>query len=136
MRNKILIFIVFVQSGLLTSCLNKTEKKNDGLNTSEKKIDGPYFVAPDPAADYKTLYFDLGDGNSIERVRNIKRAGHTEKFIIAEVQDGYYFIDRLKDNKFLNSHDIIGNVKTHEYFLKWLDSLQIYNFEFDYYMAK
>ena len=128
MIDKSLLFITFILSGLLTSCFD--------LNTTEKKIDGPYFVASDPAADYKTLYFDLGEGNSIERVRNIKRAGHTDKFIIAEGQDGYYFIDRLKDNKFLNGSDIIGNVKSHEYFLNWLDSLHIDNFEFDYYLEK
>ena len=127
MRLKSLIFII-IFSGHLTSCFDQ--------NTAKEKIDGPYFVASDPAADYKTLFFDLGDGNSIERFRNIKRVGHTDKFIIVEAQEGYYFIDRLKDNKFLNGNDVIGNVKTHEYFLNWLDSLKIDNFEFDYYMEK
>jgi hypothetical protein len=127
MKQKSLIFITLL-SGLLTSCFD--------LYTTEKKIDGPYFVASDPAADYKTLYFDLGDGNSIERVRNIKRAGHTDNFIIVEVQDGYYFIDRQRDNKFLNGNEITGDIKSHEHLLKWLDSLNIDNFAFDYSSVK
>ena len=114
--------------GLFTSCFD--------LNSKRHKIDGPYFVESDPGADNKTLYFDLGDGNAIERVENVKRVGHTNKFIIAETQDGYYFIERQKDNKFLNGSEIIGEIKTHNYSLNWLDSLKIDHFMFDYYLEK
>src|ERR1035437_5419082 len=126
--NKTTILFSIILCGLLTSCFD--------LYTRHYEIDGPYFVESDPAADCKTLYYDLGDGNAIERVRDIKRAGHTDKFIIVEGQDGYYFIDRKKDNKFLNGSEIIGCKKSHEYFLNWLDSLKIINFKFDYYLKK
>lgn len=125
---KIQIIIVIFMCGLLTSCFD--------LNSKRHKIDGPYFVESDPGADFKTLYFDLGEGNAIERVENVKRVGHTNKFIIAETQDGYYFIERQKDNKFLNGSEIIGEIKTHNYFLYWLDSLKIDHFKFDYYLEK
>lgn len=126
MRNITIILLFFC--GVLTSCVD--------LYSKEDKIDGPYFVATDPAGEYKTFYYDLGDGNSIERVRDIKRVGHTDKYIIVEKLKGYYFINRVKDNKFLNGNEIIGKLKSHEYFLNWLDSLKIGNFEFDYNMEK
>lgn len=106
------------------------------LYTKEYKIDGPYFVQSDPAADSKTLYYKLDDGNAIGRVRFIKKVGHTNKFIIAEVQDGYYFIDREKDHQFLNGDEIIGPLRTHDYFIHWLDSLKIDNFKFDFDLEK
>ena len=99
----------------------------------QHKIVGPYFVHADPSATYETLYYDLGEGNAIGRVEDVKRVGHTDKFIIAETQDRYYFIDREKDNRSLNGDQIIGNIKTQEYFIHWLDSLKIKEFKFDYY---
>ena len=45
-------------------------------------------------------------------------------------------IERQKDNKFLNGSEIIGTAKTHDYFLKWLDSLRIENSRCDYYLEK
>lgn len=128
MKFKTLAIIVFCVCGLLTSCFTFYSKQH--------KIAGPYFVETDPDANYQTLYYDLGDENSIGRVENVKRVGHTDKFIIAETQDGYYFIDRQKDNKFLNGSEIIGDKKTHSYFLNFLDSLKIKDFKFDYYLEK
>lgn len=81
-------YILLLVSGVLMSCVD--------LYSTRHHIDGPYFVELDPGVDYQTLYFDLGNGNAISRVKNIKRAGHTDKFIIAETQDGYYFIDRSR----------------------------------------
>jgi hypothetical protein len=121
------IFVLAI-CGLLTSCVDLYSKRH--------KIDGPYFVELDPGANYQTLYFDLGDGNAIGRIENVKRVGHTHKFIIAETQNGYHFIDRQKDNKFLNGSEIIGDTKTHDYFIYWLDSLKIKDFKFDYYLDK
>lgn len=121
-------FFTSTLCALLTSCFD--------LYTTRYEIDGPYFVETGPGESYKTLYYDLGDGNAIGRVENIKRAGHTDQFIIAEVEKGYYFIDRQKDNKFLNGNEIIGSLKSHDYFLNWLDSLKIANFKFDYSLEK
>lgn len=128
MKGKLRILSALFLCGLLTCCFD--------LYTRHYEIDGPYFVESDPAADYKTLFYDLGNGNAIERVRNIKRAGHTDKLIIVEGQDGYYFIDRQKDNKYLNSNEIIGDIKSQEYFFNLLDSLKVDNFKFDYYLEK
>ena len=128
MRIKFWTIIFLAVCGLMTSCFDLYTKRYD--------IDVPYFVEADPGADYKTLYFDLGDGNAISRVENVKRVGHTDKFLIAETNDGYYFIDRQKDHKFLNGNEIIGDTKTHDYFINWLDSLKIEDFKFDYYLEK
>lgn len=121
----ILLIALFV---LLTSCID--------LFSARHEIDGPYFVESDPCTAFMTLYFNLGDGNAIARVKNVKKVGHTDKYIIAETQDGYHFIERQKDNKFLNGNEIIGDTKTHDYFLNWLDSSKIEDFKFDYYSEK
>jgi hypothetical protein len=99
-------------------------------------IVGPYVVKADPGANYQTLYYDLGDGAAIGRVENVNRVGHTDRFIIAQTPEGYYFINRQKDQQFLNGSEIIGSLKTQEYFLNWLDSSNIKNFKFDYYSEK
>ena len=83
---------MLVLCGSITSCFD--------LRTKRYNIDGPYFVEADPAEDFQTLYFDLGDGDAIGRVENVKRVGHTDKFIIAETIDGYYFINRQKTINF------------------------------------
>ncbi len=126
-QNKtILIFICLI--GLFISCVDLFEKK--------QMIYGPYYVSKDPGNLSPTLFLDLGDGNAIGRVSNIKRAGHINKTIVVETQNGYYFIDSKKDNKFLNGTDIIGQLKTNEQFSRLLDSLQIIDFKFDYCIQK
>jgi hypothetical protein len=125
--NRSTLFLLVV-CGLLISCVD--------LNSKRYNIDGPYFVELDPGAAYHTLYFDLGEGNAIDRVENVSGVGHTNKFIIAKTHDGYYFIDRQKDNKFLNGNEIIGDAKSHDYFINWLDSLKIEDFKFDYDLEK
>jgi hypothetical protein len=125
-RNSILILT-------LSFCLVLNSCVELSRNT---KIDETYFVDNDPNGSFKTLYYSLDDGNSIVRVQKVKRVGHTNKFIIAEIEDGFYFIDKQKDNQYLNGEDIIGNIRTHEYFISWLDSMKISNFEFDYYEDK
>src|SRR5690242_16113698 len=128
MKIKTGIIVVLCTCELLVSCFD--------LYSKRYKIDGPYFVETDPGANYQTLYYDLGDGTAIGRVKDVKRVGHIGKFIIAETKEGYYFIERQKDNKFLNGNEIIGSPRTHDYFLKWLDSLKIKKFKFDYYLKK
>lgn len=120
--------IVLTICGLMASCVD--------LYSRRHTIAGPYFVEAAPEASYKTLYLYLGDGNAIGIVENVKRVGHTNHFIIAETHSGYYFIDRQKDNRFLNRNEIIGDSKTQDYFINWLDSLKIEDFKFDYYLKK
>lgn len=81
MVNRITLFLLISSLLTGTSCVD--------LYSNEYKIIGPYFVANDSAASYKSLYYDLGDGCSIERVSNVKRVGHVKKYIIVEVQEGY-----------------------------------------------
>ncbi len=104
--------------------------------SSRQKVDAPYFVELDPGTHTHTLYFDLGDGNAIGRVANVVKVGHTDKFISAGTKDGYHFINRRRDNMYLNWDEIVGDRKSHGYFTKWLDSLKIKQFEFDYYSNK
>jgi hypothetical protein len=124
---KTLIFISLI-SLIIPSCVDLFEDKH--------KIYGPYYVSSDPGANYQTLWYDLGDGNSIGRVMDVKKVGHIGKIIIAESQDSFYIFDSQKDNKYLNSADIIGRPKSHEQFLKLLDSLKVSDFQFDYYLDK
>ena len=124
MKRILITFFSFVISGLFISYFDLYQKYYE--------IDDSYFVASDPVTSAKTLYYDLGDGDAIQRVSNVKKVGHTEKFIIVEVLSGYYFIDRQKDNEYLNSNEIIGTIKSNKYFHHYLDSLKINNFKFDF----
>jgi hypothetical protein len=107
MKIKIWVIVICI-CGLLPSCFDLYSKRHE--------IDGPYFVESDTGANWQTLYYDLGDGSAIGRVEDVRRVGHTDKFIVAETQNGYYLINRQKDNKFLNGNEIVGTAKTHDYF--------------------
>ncbi|WP_345117816.1 hypothetical protein [Hymenobacter algoricola] len=72
---------------LLTSCA--------GL--SEKEISSPYYVAQDPAASYKTLYYHCPKGLGCERIRNVQRVGDTADYIFIESISGFYYIIRAQD---------------------------------------
>jgi hypothetical protein len=124
MISRTLLFLLISILLFVTSCVD--------LYTKEYKIIGPYYVAKDPVASYKSLYYDLGNGCAIERIRDVKRVGHTKNHIIVEIQEGFYFINRDKDSKYLEGRDVRGELKNHDYFLKWLDSLKISDFQFDY----
>jgi hypothetical protein len=105
MRDRIIMLFTIILAGSFIACFDR--------NSTEGKVDGPYFVASDSFSNLKVLYYHVENGSPIERVRNVKRVGHTDKFIIVEVQNGYYFIDRSKDNESLNGNEIIGDLKTH-----------------------
>ena len=126
-RQKTIILFIIVAS-FLQSCFD--------LHENRTYVVGKYFIEADPGIPLKTLYLDLGDGNAIGRIVDVKRVGHTPKLIFAETYDGYYIFEIAKDNKDLNSSEIIGLPKSHEYFLRVLDSLNIKDFEFDYYLEK
>ena len=126
--------ILLIKIALLLIIMFSTSCQN--LYSQVFKIVGPYFVAKDPAGDYKTLFYDLGNGNSIERVRNVKRVGHTRNFIIIEEQNGYYIINRKKDNKYLNGNEILGKRKTHDQILIFFKSNKIIDFHYDYFLEK
>ncbi len=110
------------------SCVDQFETKHN--------IYGHYFVSPDAGSNYQTLYLEIDDGNAIGRVPDVKRAGHINKTIVAETNEGFYFIDSEKDNQYLNSTDIVGKPKSHAEFLKLLDSLNVKDFAFGYSVDK
>ncbi|MBL7936677.1 MAG: hypothetical protein JNM51_12800 [Bacteroidia bacterium] len=110
------------------SCVDQHETKH--------RIYDHYFVSLDPGANYQTLYYELDDGNAIGRVSDVKRAGHINKIIVAETNEGFYFINSEKDNQYLNSTDIIGKPKNHDEFLKLIDSLNVRDFTFGYNVDK
>jgi hypothetical protein len=119
-----LTLIILLSSG----CQDIIERKDTIID--------PYFVADNLGTLQKTLYYDLGDGNSIGRLNEVKRVGYTKTHIIAEKENGFYFIDREKDHKYLNGSDIVGKVQSREYFLNWLDSMEIQDFLFTYFAEK
>ena len=51
-------------------------------------------------------------------------------------QPGLYIYTYSASDDNLNAIDIIGSLKSHEYFLNWLDSQKINDFQFDYYLEK
>ena len=116
----IIAFIIF------SSCADVIENRT--------QIEENYFVEKDPSGNFKTLYYDIGDENSIERIRNVKRVGHSKTFIVAETENGYYFIEKNKDKKYLNGDEIIGEPKTQKYFENWIT--KNVDFKFDYYVEK
>lgn len=99
------------------------------LSENQIRIDEKYFIETDPAADFKTLYYDLGNGTAIERIRNIKKAGHTENHIVVQAVNDFYFIEKGKDNQDLNAQEMVEKKSTAE-FKNWLREHK--DFKFDY----
>ncbi|HEX8425186.1 hypothetical protein [Hymenobacter sp.] len=103
---------------------------------SEQKITGPYYVSSDPAAPYKTLYYELPEAVMVERITNVERVGYTNDFIFAESEGNFYYIIRAKDiPSYLGDPRVeaaISRPLSEVQFLNVLDSLRLKNFSFQY----
>ena len=86
--------------------------------------------------DRWTLYYKLNTGDGIGRIDSINKIGWTNNYIFAEHDNQYFFIDKAKDNQYLNSNDIVIGPFKNDKFLAMLDSLKITNFEFQIHLGK
>lgn len=101
--------------------------------TPTKKISGPYYLSGDDTN--WSLYYDL-DGAGIGRIDSINRIGWTDKYIFAENNSNYFFLDKTKDNQYFNANDIVKGPFDYATFHKMLDSLKISDFKFQVYLGK
>ncbi|RYU79716.1 hypothetical protein [Hymenobacter persicinus] len=106
------------------------------ISLGETALGGPYYVAQDPAASYKTLYYRGPDGLDFERVPNVRRAGYTAEFIFVESAQGFYLLDRALDQPTDSSDPtvqkaLLGPLPAAE-FKALLSRLRIPDFAFHY----
>lgn len=67
----------------LTSCFD--------LVTSEADIYGPYYVASDPAASYKSLFYLDKDGFDLDRFQNVSKVDYQAGYIFIKSGRKFYW---------------------------------------------
>ena len=84
-----------------------------GCDSGVQWQDKPYKVIWIDTGDNRTLAYDLGEGASIGRVdAEIIAVGSNEKYVVAKQKPiggaamSYYYINREKDDKYLNGDEI------------------------------
>jgi hypothetical protein len=103
------------------------------LFTPTKKIPGPYYLSKSETGSYWTLYYDLG-GAGHGRIDTVNKIGWTDKYIFAEKNGCYYFLDKTKDKGPLNANEIVVGPLWHDQFMNIIDSLKIKSFAFELYL--
>lgn len=63
----------------------------------ETKIYGPYYVADDPAASYKTLFYRYTDGLDLYRFENVSAVGYNSGYIFIKSANKFYWFAVAKD---------------------------------------
>lgn len=105
------------------------------LLTPTKKISGPYYLSEDENGMSWSHYYDL-NASGIGRIDSVNRIGWTDKYIFAEKESNYFFLDKTKDNQYFNSSDIVKGPFNYDTFHRMLDSLKLKEFEFQIYLDK
>jgi hypothetical protein len=100
-----------------------------------KRIPGSYYLSQSESGNYWTLYYDL-EGAGHLRVDTVNKIGWTNKYIFAEGNNNYYFLDKTKDEGLLNANEIVIGPLGHDKFLHLLDSLKIKDFMFQMFLDK
>jgi hypothetical protein len=59
--------------------------------TRETEIYGPYYVADDPAASYKTLFYRYQDGVDLDRFENVSQVGYSAGRIFLKSENRFYW---------------------------------------------
>ena len=95
----------------------------------KKNIPGDYYLAPTQGTEWG-LYFDLGNAGH-GRMDSVGKIGWTDKYIFAESNSNYYFLDKTKDEGLLNANEIVVGPFGRREFEEMLDSLKIEDFEFE-----
>ena len=68
------------------------------LLTRETEIYGPYYVADDPSASYKTLFYRDKDVD-LYRFENVSRVGYSSGYIFIKSENRYYWFAVADDPK-------------------------------------
>ena len=111
----------------LTGCFDLYEPKTN--------IPGPYYLSESETGSFWTLYYDL-DGAGLGRIDTVNKIGWTDKYIFAENNNNYYFLNKTKDNSFLNANEIVIGPFMYNKFIFLLDSLKIKGFTFQIHFDK
>ena len=77
-----------------------------------------------------TLYYKIDNQSGIGRVDYVRDIGWTDKYIFVRNINSFYFLDKTKDNEFLNNNEIVLGPFTKETYDSILDSLKINDFKF------
>jgi hypothetical protein len=67
----------------LTSCFD--------LFSRETSIYGPYYVASDPSAAYKSLFYRGKDGLDLDRFQNVSKVGYKAGYIFIKSGGRFYW---------------------------------------------
>jgi hypothetical protein len=67
----------------LTSCFD--------LYTRETDVYGPYYVASDPSASYKSLFYRGKDGLDLDRFQNVSKVGYKAGYIFIKSGSRFYW---------------------------------------------
>jgi hypothetical protein len=67
----------------LTSCF--------GIFSRETSIYGPYYVASDPSASYKSLFYRGKEGLDLDRFQNVSKVGYKAGYIFIKSGGRFYW---------------------------------------------
>lgn len=102
-------------------------------NPKITNIPGPYFLLNNVSS--WSLYYDLDDAGH-GRIDSVNKIGWTKKYIFAENNNQYYFINKTIDKPEYNANEIVKGPFEYEEFQRMLDSLRIKDFKFKIFLAK
>lgn len=105
------------------------------LITKETLIYGPYYVASDPAASYKTLFYRAG-ALEIDRFQNVSRVGYKAGYIFIKSEGQFYWFavknDRPTDVGDSAIKELVSKPLTEAEFTHLVDSLKIGKVEYQF----
>jgi hypothetical protein len=67
------------------------------LITEETEIYGPYYVADDPSASYKTLFYRHKDGLDLYRFENVSQVGYSSGYVFIKSENQFYWFAVAED---------------------------------------
>lgn len=83
------VFLLLIS---LTSCIGIGD-----IFVRETEIYGPYYVADDPAASYKTLFYRHKDGADLDRFENVSQVRYSSGYIFIKSKNRFYWFAVAND---------------------------------------
>lgn len=106
------------------------------LFNQETEIYGPYYVADDPAASYKTLFYRYKDGLDLYRFENVSQVAYNAGYIFIKSQNRFYWFavanDPGTDLGDPATQRLFSKPLTQAEFERLLDTLSIKDLEFQF----
>jgi hypothetical protein len=104
--------------------------------TRKTEIYGPYYVADDPAASYKTLFYRYQDGVDLDRFENVSQVGYSAGRIFLKSENRFYWF-AVADDPGTHLGDpatrrMFGKPLTQAEFNRVLDTLGIKELDFQF----